>query len=138
MENFRKYSKETITKWTKEWLQDYSDTLDETEEAIEYAMKNGIIVIALRNKTPQGIGVVVNLEFEKVLPTYHLVYIGTKEGNKGRGIASELINQLVELTEGRLSLHVDLDNKRARTLYKKLGFKTQYYRMIYDEDHINP
>ena len=138
LENFRKYSKETITKWTKEWLQDYSDTLDETEEAIEYAMKNGIIVIALRNKTPQGIGVVVNLEFEKVLPTYHLVYIGTKEGNKGRGIASELINQLVELTEGRLSLHVDLDNKRARTLYKKLGFKTQYYRMIYDEDHINP
>ncbi|WP_312699968.1 pyridoxal-phosphate dependent enzyme [Sedimentibacter sp.] len=132
VENFKEYSKETLTKWTKEWLQDYSDTLDETEEAIEFAMRNGFIVIALRNNVPQGIGVVVNLGFEKVIPTYHLVYIGTKEGNKGRGIASELLNYLIETTEGRLSLHVDLENKRARTLYQKLGFKTSYYRMIYN------
>lgn len=131
IENYKEYPKETITKWTKAWLQDYSDTFNETEEAIEKAMENGFIVMALRNNIPQGIGVVVNLGFEKVIPTYHLVYIGTKEGNKGRGIASELINHMVELTNGKLSLHVDLDNKRARTLYQKLGFKTAYYRMIY-------
>ena len=131
IENFKEYSKENITRWTKEWLQDYSDTLTETEEAVEKAMENGFIVMALRNNIPQGIGVVVNLGFKKVIPTYHLVYIGTKEGNKGRGIASELISHMVELTDGKLSLHVDLDNKRARTLYQKLGFKTSYYRMIY-------
>lgn len=131
IENFKEYSKETITKWTKEWLQDYSDSFDETEEAVEKAMENGFIVMALRNNVPQGIGVVVDLGFKKVLPSYHLVYIGTKEGNKGRGIASELINHLIELTNGKLSLHVDLDNKRAKTLYQKLGFKTSYYRMIY-------
>lgn len=133
IENFNKYSKEDITKWTKEWLQDYSDTFSETEEAVEKAMINGFIVIALRSNTPQGIGVVVNLGFKKVLPSYHLVYIGTKEGNKGRGIASELINHLIDITDGRLSLHVDLDNKRAKTLYQKLGFETEYYRMIYKE-----
>ncbi|MGB4438288.1 MAG: pyridoxal-phosphate dependent enzyme [Sedimentibacter sp.] len=133
IENFEEYSKETISKWTKEWLQHYSDTLEETEEAVEFAMKNGFIVLALRNKIPQGIGVVVSLGFQKVLPTYHLVYIGTKEGNKGRGIASELINHLLELTNGKLSLHVDLENKRAKTLYEKLGFKTAYFRMIYNK-----
>ncbi len=132
IEDFKEYPKETLTKWTKEWLQDYSDSLDETEEAIEFAMRNGFIVIAIRNNIPQGIGVVVNLGFEKVIPTYHLVYIGTKEGNKGRGIASELLNYIIEITEGRLSLHVDLENKRARNLYQKLGFKTAYYRMIYN------
>ena len=131
IENFNEYSKETITQWTKDWLQDYSDTFNETEEAIEKAMENGYIIMALRNNVPQGIGVVVNLGFKKVIPTYHLVYIGTKEGNKGRGIASELINNLVDITGGKLSLHVDLENKRARTLYQKLGFKTAYYRMIY-------
>lgn len=131
LKNFKEYSKEDITNWTKQWLQAYSDSFDETEEAVEKAMENGFVVLALRNKLPQGIGVVVNLGFNKVLPTYHLVYIGTKEGNKGRGIASELFSHLIELTEGRLSLHVDLDNKRARTLYQKLGFKTEYYRMIY-------
>lgn len=134
IENFKEYSKETLTKWTKEWLQNYSDTLDETEEAIEFAMRDGFIVIALRNNIPQGIGVVVKFGFEKVLPTYHMVYIGTKEGNKGRGIASELINYLIELTEGKLSLHVDLENKRAKTLYQKLGFKTAYFRMIYNNN----
>ncbi len=136
IENFKEYSKDTIAKWTKEWLQNYSDTLDETEEAVEYAMKNGIILVALRNKIPQGISVVVNLGFEKVIPTYHLVYIGTKEGNKGRGVASELINHLIDLTGGKLSLHVDLENKRARTLYQKLGFKTAYYRMIYNNEPV--
>ena len=65
VENFKEYSKETLTKWTKEWLQDYSDTLDETEEAIEFAMRNGFIVIALRNNVPQGIGVVVNLGLKR-------------------------------------------------------------------------
>ncbi len=134
LKNFKEYPKEDITNWTKQWLQAYSDSFDETEEAVEKAMENGFVVMALRNKIPQGIGVVVNLGFSKVLPTYHLVYIGTKEGNKGRGIASELFGQLIELTEGRLSLHVDLENKRARTLYQKLGFKTQYYRMIYKGD----
>ena len=131
IENFKEYSKETLVTWTKAWLQDYSDTLAETEEAIDFAMENGFIVMALRNNVPEGIGVVVNFGFEKVIPTYHLVYIGTKEGNKGRGIASELINHLIDLTDGKLSLHVDMENKRAMILYQKLGFKTEYYRMIY-------
>jgi len=103
-------------------------------DAVGSAIESGFILLALRNGIPQGVCVVVNLGFEEFIPTYHLGYIGTKEGNKGRGIATELINQMVELTDGKLSLHVDLDNKRARKLYEKLGFKTSYYRMIYYAD----
>ncbi|MDD2574792.1 MAG: GNAT family N-acetyltransferase [Bacillota bacterium] len=65
---------------------------------------------------------------------YHLAYICTKEGNKGRGIATELINEMIVLTKGKLSLHVDLDNRRAKKLYNKLGFKTSYYRMVYSDE----
>ena len=129
------YSKETISKWIKEWLQNYSDTIVETEEAVEAAISSGFLVLAFRNSTPQGVCAVVNLGFKDYIPTYHLGYIGTKEGNKGRGIASELIRYVIELTGGKLSLHVDLDNKRARSLYEKMGFKTSYYRMIYSENH---
>lgn len=132
--NFDKYSKETIVQWIKEWLQNYSDPTQETEDAVESAVKSGFIIIALRNNIPQAVCVVVNLGFKDFIPTYHLGYIATKEGNKGRGIATELINQIIELTEGKLSLHVDLDNKRARKLYEKLGFKTAYYRMIYSAE----
>ena len=132
--NFEKYSKEKISNWIEEWLQDYSDPIEETEDAVASAIKTGYILLALRNDQPQGVCVVVNLGFKEFIPTYHLGYIGTKEGNKGRGIASELINQMIELTQGKLSLHVDLENKRARTLYEKLGFKTSYYRMIYHKE----
>ncbi len=129
--NFEKYSKETISGWIREWLQTYSDPIKETADAVQSAAESGFILVALRNDVPQGICVVVNLGFKDFIPTYHLGYIGTKEGNKGRGIASELISQMIELTGGKLSLHVDLDNKRARKLYEKLGFKTYYHRMIY-------
>jgi threonine synthase len=132
--DFEKYSKEQISKWIKEWLQDYSDPIEETEDAVASAVKSGFILLALRSNIPQGICVVVNLGFKDFIPTYHLGYIGTKEGNKGRGIATELINHMIELTKGKLSLHVDLENKRARKLYEKLGFKTSYYRMIYSQE----
>jgi threonine synthase len=132
--NFEKYSKETISNWIKAWLQDYSDPIEETEDAVASAIKTGYILLALRNNSPQGVCVVVNLGFKDFIPTYHLGYIGTKEGNKGRGIATELINQMIELTQGKLSLHVDLENKRARKLYEKLGFRTSYYRMIYHKE----
>lgn len=129
--DFRKYSKETIVGWIDEWLQDYSDPINETMDAVESAIESGFILIALRNNIPQGLCVAVNTGFENFLPTYHLGYVATKEGNKGRGIATELINQMIELTNGSLSLHVDLDNKRASKLYEKLGFEKSYYRMIY-------
>lgn len=132
--SFDRYSKETISSWIEEWLQDYSDPIEGTREAVESAIKSGFILVALRNNAPQGVCVVVNLGFNDFIPAYHLAYVGTKEGNKGRGIATELINQMIELTEGNLSLHVDLENKRARKLYEKLGFKTAYYRMIYSAD----
>lgn len=129
--DFEKYPKETISKWINEWLQDYSDPVKDTEEAVVSAVESGFLLVALRNNIPQGACVVVNLGFDRYIPRYHLGYVGTKEGNKGRGIATELINQMIELTERQLSLHVDLENKRARKLYEKLGFKTYYYRMIY-------
>ncbi|MFA9422110.1 MAG: pyridoxal-phosphate dependent enzyme [Sedimentibacter sp.] len=132
--NFEEYSKDTISKWTKTWLQEYSDSVAETEEAVESAMKNGFIVLALRNKSPEGICVILNFGYKSVLPTYHIVYVGTKEGNKGRGIATELINYAIDLTDGKLSLHVDLNNKIAKNLYQKIGFKTAYYRMIYSKE----
>lgn len=132
--DFKEYSKDTISHWIKEWLQEYSDPIEETEDAVQSAVSTGYILAALRDGTPQGICVVVNLGFKNFIPTYHLAYICTKEGNKGRGIATKLINEMIELTEGNLSLHVDLDNRRAKKLYNKLGFKTSYYRMIYSEN----
>ncbi|NLC03250.1 MAG: pyridoxal-phosphate dependent enzyme [Tissierellia bacterium] len=136
IKDFNTYSKEEISNWVKDWLQDYSDPINETLDAVSEAVKTGFILLALRDNIPQGICVVVNLGFSDFIPTYHLGYIATKAGNKGRGIATELINEAVDLTNGNLSLHVDFHNERATNLYEKFGFKKSYIRMIYSEEEI--
>lgn len=132
--DFDTYSRETLGSYIEEWLQDYKDPIVETLDALDHGLENGFILLALRNNLPQGICLVVNTGFEDFIPSYHLAYIATKEGNKGRGIATTLISEMLELTGGNMSLHVDLPNKRARKLYEKLGFKAKYYRMIHSPE----
>jgi threonine synthase len=86
------------------------------------------------NEEVQGITIVVHTGFDNFLPTYHLAYIGTNKGRKGRGIASSLIDEVIQFSEGKVSLHVDLGNKRAKKLYEKFGFKHKYNRMIYSAE----
>ena len=134
IKDFKTYSMKTLGSFVEEWLQDYKDPMDETYDALNHAIKDGFILLALRENIPQGICVVIQSGFENFFPTYHLSYIATKEGNKGRGIGTTLMVEMLGLTGGNLSLHVDLDNKRAKTLYEKMGFKAKYYRMIHKPD----
>jgi threonine synthase len=131
--DFDDLSKDELIDYTRNWLAQYSDSVLETEDAIQSAMDDGFILIASRNGVYEGICVIVNMGFENFIPTYHLAYIGTDKTSKGRGVATELIQRALDLTEGKLSLHVDLDNKGAKKLYEKLGFKHFYNRMIYNE-----
>ena len=129
--SFKEKSKEDFVSMIGTWLAPYNDSVGETLDAIEKAMKEGFLLIAKRNGEEQGICIIVNMGFERFIPTYHLAYIGVKTGNQGRGVASELIKRAIEATEGNLSLHVDLDNKRAKKLYSKMGFKHTYDRMLF-------
>jgi len=132
IKSFNEKSKDDLIEMTRTWLATYNDSVGETVDAIEKAMKEGFLLVAKRNGEEQGICIVVSMGFKRFIPTYHLAYIGVKPGNKGRGVASELIERAIELTDGNLSLHVDLDNKRAKNLYRKMGFNHVYDRMIYN------
>lgn len=132
IKSFNDKNKADLLNMTRTWLSTYNDSVGETVDAIEKAMKEGFLLIAKRNGEEQGICVIVNMGFERFISTYHLAYIGVKAGNKGRGVASELIGRAIELTDGNISLHVDLENKRAKNLYRKMGFSHVYDRMIYN------
>ena len=134
IESRKDVSKQELVKFTKKWLDRYSDSLMETEDAISSAIDNGYILMASRDGEYQGICVIVHTGFDNFIPSYHLSYIGTDEESKGRGIGSELIKRALDLTNGNLSLHVDLDNDKAKKLYEKMGFKHVYDRMIYQNE----
>lgn len=131
--NNSRYSVENLKSYVDNFLMQYSDPLEEIEEAIKNAMDKRAVFLAFMNREVQGITIVVHTGFDNFLPTYHLAYIGTNRGRKGRGIASILIDEVIQFSGGKVSLHVDLDNKRAKKLYEKFGFQHKYNRMIFSQ-----
>ncbi|WXR60974.1 pyridoxal-phosphate dependent enzyme [Peptostreptococcaceae bacterium AGR-M142] len=137
--NIQKYddsielSIDELVNMTKNWLAEYCDSTIETKEAVENAIEKGYLLLASRNGVYEGICVIVDMSFDIFIPKYHLAYIGTSDKFKGRGIGSELLQRAIDLTKGNISLHVDLDNKGAKKVYEKYGFKHMYNRMIYKE-----
>ena len=60
-----------------------------------------------------------------------MAYIATSDSVEGSGIATMILNEAVELTEGNISLHVEHSNIGAIKLYEKMGFSDHYSRMIH-------
>ena len=117
------------------WLMEYTDPVYEIREALDNAFKEGFVLFVYHNNDLSGIAIIVNLRFNAYLTHYHLAYIATKKTIKGRGIATQLLNKAIDLAEGNISLHVEMDNQRAIKLYKKMGFDSSYLRMIHKSNH---
>jgi threonine synthase len=113
------------------WLLQFTDPFDEMTEAVENAFEKGYVLCAYYNNILAGIAIVSRTGFDKFFPKYHLSYIATKKDIKGRGIATQLMEKVIEVTNGDLTLHVEIDNKRAIKLYEKMGLQKKYYRMYY-------
>lgn len=113
------------------WLIRFTDPMDEMEEAVQDAFDNGHVICAYRGSTLVGICILSTSKYDVFFPKYHLSYIATKKDIKGMGIATQLMQKAIEVTEGNFSLHVETDNKRAIKLYEKMGLKKKYYRMFY-------
>ncbi len=120
-----------LIKLVDKWLLEYSDSHQDIKEALNNALDSGFLLLAYHNGELSGIGVVVSLGFESFATSYHLAYIATGKRIKGRGIATEILQKAIEMTDGNISLHVDRDNIRAIKLYEKMGFSRDYFRMIY-------
>jgi threonine synthase len=114
-----------------EWLIQFTDPREEIIEATDNAFKKGHVICAFKEGTIVGIAVLSHSNWDVFFPHYHLSYIATRRNLKGMGIATQLMEKAIDLSKGSLSLHVEVDNKRAIKLYEKMGLKKKYYRMLY-------
>ncbi len=64
------------------------------------------------------------------IPENILVYIATDKNQRGRGLGKQLIDAVIEQTQGDIALHVEKDNP-AKFLYEKVGFINPYLEMRY-------
>lgn len=116
------------------WLLVYTDPINEMKEAVVNAFEEGHVLLAYQQNKLVGITVISRSKFNEFFPKYHLSYIATKTNIKGKGIGTQLMQEAINITEGDISLHVDIENPKAIKLYEKMGFKRKYYRMLYQKD----
>lgn len=134
VKDFSEMTRSDMVSTVRSLLAPYQDSELETSDAIDNAIHKGFILIARKSGQLEGISVVVHTGFKNFIPTYHLAYIGVHTQSKGRGIGMELIQKIIDLTGGNVSLHVDLSNAKAKKVYEKMGFVHRYNRMIYTDD----
>lgn len=135
-----KHSTETteiaeLTAFLFEHLGQYGDPETDIRKAIAYALgkenkPGGIIVTAADQQTGtlKGVCVVNKTGMSGYIPENILVYIATDIESRGQGIGKNMMQKVIEATEGDIALHCESDNP-ARLLYEKLGFKSKYLEM---------
>ncbi|NLF95844.1 MAG: pyridoxal-phosphate dependent enzyme [Candidatus Riflebacteria bacterium] len=121
---------EQLADYVDRYLGQYGDDRQSVLEAIRVALADGFVLGAYISGEMKGIAVVIKMPVGLVMPQYHLVYIGSDITAGSRGIGTRLMEMVRRLTDGRFSLHVDVENKKAIKLYEKMGLKKAYYRMI--------
>lgn len=114
----------------EQYLGKYGDDRESVTEAINAAFDTGIVLGAFINSKLRGLAVLIRMPVKKVLPEFHLVYIGADISAGSRGIGTRIMDEIRRLTGGNFSLHVDLTNNKAMRLYEKMGLKKSYLRMI--------
>lgn len=119
-----------LANYVDKYLGQYGDERQSVVEAIRVAFTCGFVLGAYISGEMKGLAVVIKMPVAVVMPQYHLVYIGADIESGSRGIGTRLMEAVRRLTDGKFSLHVDVENKKAIKLYEKMGLKKAYYRMI--------
>ena len=115
-------------------LEQYGDKEEDIDKAFNYAISAnadaGGYVISLRDHENNIVGasIVNRTGMEGYIPENILVYIATHREHRGKGIASSLMQEIVNTSEGDIALHVEPDNP-AIGLYRKFGFTNKYLEM---------
>lgn len=125
----------SLTAFLFEHLGQYGDPETDIRKAIEYALgigskPGGLIVTAADQQTGKlkGVCVVNKTGMSGYIPENILVYIATDKESRGLGIGKNIMQKVIENTEGDIALHCESENP-ARHLYEKLGFKSKYLEM---------
>lgn len=125
--------KKEIIQFLFEHLGPYGDPAPDIEKAMDYALSDspeagGAILTLKENGGLLGAAVVNNTGMKGYIPENILVYIATHGAHRGKGLGSQLMQQILAQVTGDIALHVEPDNP-ARRLYERLGFTNKYLEM---------
>lgn len=132
-ENPTGFSRDDIAEFLYNHLDEYGDKKESIFRCIAYAYgdgegQDGFILVAHRDEKILGAVIINDTNMGGYIPEHILVYIAVDENERGQGIGKELMERIIDATEGDIALHVEPDNP-AKHLYEKFGFTNKYLEM---------
>lgn len=122
--------KQTIVDFLYEHLEEYGDSKEDIMRALEYALsesslQGGFVLKGFEKDNLVGIVLMNKTGMKGYIPENILVYIAVHKDFRGKGIGKQLMNKIIDITDGDIKLHVEPQNP-ARFLYEKVGFENKY------------
>lgn len=132
-ENPTPYGRDDIADFLFNHLDEYGDKRDAILKCIGYAYgdrtgQDGFILVAHKEEQIVGVVIINDTNMGGFIPEHILVYIAVDGNSRGMGIGKQLMERIIDETEGDIALHVEPDNP-AIHLYKKYGFTNKYLEM---------
>ncbi len=127
------FSRQQVSDFLYKHLDEYGDTKEAILACIAYAYgdkpgQDGFILIAHEEDEILGVVIINKTNMSGYIPENILVYIAVHKKTRGQGVGKELMERIIDLTEGDIALHVEPDNP-AKYLYEKFGFTNKYLEM---------
>ena len=127
------FTRDEIATFLHTHLDEYGDSKSAILKCIGYAYGDspgtgGFILVAHNSDEILGVVIINNTNMEEYIPEHILVYIAVHEKTRGQGVGKELMQRVINHTNGDIALHVEPDNP-ARFLYQKVGFTSKYQEM---------
>src|SRR5699024_5352393 len=120
------FSRDDIAEFLFTHLDEYGDAKEAIFRCISYAYgdepgQDGFILLAHEEATIVGAVIINHTNMGGYIPEHILVYIAVDAAWRGQGVGKQLMERIIEATEGDIALHVEPENP-AKFLYKKYGF----------------
>jgi len=135
---FKKTSREGCIDFLHTHLDQFGYSKEDIGKCFDYALeknngKGGYILNAYHENKLAGVLVMNKTGMSGFIPENILVYIAVDSKHRGKGFGRQIIEKAFSITEGNIKLHVEYDNP-AKRLYERVGFKSKYAEMRYNNN----
>ena len=133
IDNPTSFSREDIADFLYKHLDEYGDEKKHILSCIGFAYgdeegQDGFILVAHEDEQIVGAVIINHTNMSGFIPEHILVYIAVHAEYRGQGLGKQLMEHIIEATDGDIALHVEADNP-AKHLYEKYGFTNKYLEM---------
>lgn len=113
---------------------DYGDSKSAIKKSLLYAAKElpglgGFVFVMEHQNDILGALVINKTGMKEYIPENILVNVAVKKGYRGKGIAKELINYMMNYCKGDIALHINKNNPVMK-LFENRGFKPKNIEMV--------